>query len=92
MSKFTFRMSAGPHTRFTDDAARSLIGQRPRLNARESEGGPELADFGQGTVVAAEVVDDGAAMMVTVESDDVPRPDLLPDSLPSMSFGFHADR
>lgn len=68
MARFTFRMTTEYPVRFTEDAARSMIGMRPWLNARESEAGPVLADLGQGTVVAAEVVEDGAAMRVTIES------------------------
>ncbi len=51
----TFRLPAGPHTRFAAEAAASMIGQTPRFNGRAS------------VVVAAKVVDDGTALEVTIQ-------------------------
>lgn len=65
--RVTFRWNAGPHERFTESAARSLIGQRPRFNYRETDDGPILADLGYVVVVAAEVIDEGRAMLITYE-------------------------
>ncbi|HEX6969414.1 MAG TPA: hypothetical protein VF174_11485 [Micromonosporaceae bacterium] len=69
MTRFTIRIPAGPHTRFTEQVAQSMIGQRPQLNARASEDGPVLADYGRGVVVAAEPVNDGAEILLTIESE-----------------------
>lgn len=61
-------MNAGPHEIYTESSAQSLVGQTPRLNLRESEDGPGLTDFGTATVVAAEVIDDGRAMLITYDA------------------------
>ena len=69
--RITFRLNAGPHERFTESVARSLVGQRPMLNAREYEDGPITDDYGHCLIVGAEVVDDGFAVLVTYETDNV---------------------
>lgn len=68
--KVQFRLNAGPHERFTDSFARSLIGQTPRLNIRQYEDGPILSDHGTATVVDAEVIEDGVAVLITYETPD----------------------
>jgi hypothetical protein len=66
--RFTFRLSAGHHERFTEGAAQSMVGQTPRLKTRLHEDGPVLNDFGSGAVVAAELVEGGNAVLLTVET------------------------
>jgi hypothetical protein len=56
--RYTFRLPAGPHTRFAPDAWASAIGQ----SVATPDGIP-------GQVVAAEIVEDGAAVKFTVEAD-----------------------
>jgi len=90
--KFTARMNAGPHERFSESFARSLIGQRPKFNAREFDGGPVTADYGHCTVVGAELVDDGRAVLVTYEPEGygtppTEDPTLLPERLRGLSVG-----
>jgi hypothetical protein len=67
--RLTFRTEAAPHERFAESAARSLIGQRARFNARQEEDGPILADLGYVFVVDAEVIDEGRALLITYETD-----------------------
>jgi len=62
------RINAGTDTRFSAEATARLVGQGPTVNVREADGSLILADLGRGRVVAAEMVDDGAALLVTVES------------------------
>lgn len=50
----------GEHDRWSESGARSLIGQQIAVTLHGVE-------VGQGTVVAAELVDDGRAVMVTAE-------------------------
>ncbi len=100
-TRITFRIDAGPDERYSERFAQSLIGQTPRLTHREHEGGPVLADYGAATVVAAEIIDDGAAVLITYEAPagaqalpaltdliEVGLADRLPGSLPAMSFRF----
>lgn len=67
--RFKIRMNAEGDERFDSTFAQSLVGQRPKLNRRAFECGPVLTDYGQGTIVAAEVVDHGRAVMVTLDVD-----------------------
>lgn len=66
--RFTAKLRAGPHEIYSEQAARSLIGQRPRFNAREHDG-PISADYGHCLVVDAKVVDEGRALLVTYETE-----------------------
>lgn len=68
--KAKLRISAAPLTVFTQSAADSLVGKKPRLNIREFDGGEVLKDFGEATVTAAEVVDNGSAIVITYEAPD----------------------
>jgi hypothetical protein len=65
----TFRIHAGPHEIYTEQAAQSLIGQNPRTVFRETEGGPVRAEFGRMEITAAKVVDGGRAMDITYRLD-----------------------
>lgn len=83
--RITFRLSAGPHERFTESFARSLLGQRPVLNVREYDAGPITEDYGDCLVVGAEVIEDGRAVLVTYETEhEVPVLD--PSQLRGFSF------
>jgi hypothetical protein len=68
----TFRLAAGPNEIFTEQFARSLVGQTPRLNTRGYDGGPVQAELGTALVVAAELVDDGRAVLITYEPQPEP--------------------
>jgi hypothetical protein len=70
--KLQFRHRDPNGARYTAAAARSLIGQTPRFNVRQSDDGPILADLGTAVVTSAEVVDDGAAVLITIEAPDLP--------------------
>ena len=74
--------------RWTEDSVRSLIGQTPRLNAREFDGGPITDDYGNGTVVDAVIVDDGATVELTISTEQRIEP-LERSSGPHMSIGFN---
>lgn len=58
--RVSMRIEGGEHDRFAESAARSMIGQRPRFKMLGH-------DMGHGTVVDAQVIDDGRAMMVTID-------------------------
>lgn len=66
-TRIQFKLNAEDDQRFTDQFAHSLIGQAPRINIRECEGGPIIRDLGAAVVVDAEVVDDGRAVLITYE-------------------------
>lgn len=66
--RIQFRYAA-PGAIFTRSAAQAMIGQRPAVNQRAFEGGPIVADYGSGTIVAVEVIEDGAAVFITLDAD-----------------------
>jgi len=67
-TRFTIRVvPAGPHTKFSQAAAQSFVGQRPRFNRREHEDGEVVEDYGHVEVVAAAVDEDGAAVLLTLD-------------------------
>lgn len=70
--RYTFMIPAEPGTKFTHQAARTLVGQQPRLNLRDYEDGPVKRELGAGRVVAAIVTKDGSGVYVTVETGSEP--------------------
>lgn len=64
--RWTARMPALAGVVFTQAAADSLVGQVVQVKVRKSDGGEVLAEWGDATVVAAELVD-GGDMLVTYE-------------------------
>lgn len=60
--RVTLRYPAPTHTMFSDAAARSMIGQRPRFDV--------LGRDIDAIVVDARVIDDGAAIELTIETSD----------------------
>lgn len=82
-----FRWDAGEGEVFTESFAESLVGQTPEITMREFDGGPLVADLGRMTVVAAELIEDGRAVMVTCQlrgPAELPAPDL--GTLSPMAF------
>jgi hypothetical protein len=60
----------GPGVRVTPEAAAGLVGTRVPVNLHWDD--PHVHVIGRGWVTAAEVVDDGAALLVTVDVDTYP--------------------
>lgn len=55
-----------PNTTWTEEAARSAVGQKSSVIDRQIEG-VDL-HLGEATVIAAKVIDDGAAIRLTLEA------------------------
>lgn len=69
--RVSFPIYAGRDTRFTESAARQLVGRHVPLNMRDTEAGPITQALGMCTVVGAELLEGGAAIMITVEPDEL---------------------
>ena len=68
--RFTIRFEAKPGERFTVAAAQGMIGQQPRLTTKATDDGPIISDLGQARVVDAQVVEDGRAVDLELQSDN----------------------
>lgn len=66
MTIFTMRILDESGAVFTEMSVRTSIGMRLTLNTKD---GSLTANCGLDRVVAAEVADDGGALLITVESD-----------------------
>jgi len=62
---FQFRYTDPEGARFAEHAWDHVIGMVARL--REAEGGPVRAELGEVRLIAAEVIEDGAAVLLTLE-------------------------
>lgn len=64
---FQFRYTDPEGARFAEHSWDHVIGMVVPARLREAEGGPVRAELGEVRLIAAEVIEDGAAVLLTLE-------------------------